>query len=89
MEKPKLIKHVIDRFSLEGWPTFADGVKEYEAEASARRASRECEVEEAQRLGSFTLDHLRSLPYLPGNQFVEGGRELIPNPEQSPSVRQD
>lgn len=51
---------------------------------SANRTTADCIAEETQRLGAFSLQHARQLPYVPGNPFVEGGQELIPNPPQSP-----
>lgn len=36
------------------------------------------------RLGGVPLAHLRALPYIEGNRFVDGTVERIPNPEQNP-----
>ena len=82
--KPKeTIKFVASHLGGGGWAAFAIEMKEFEAEASARRVSRECEAEEVQRLGELStkwlvdVGYLQRMPYVPGNQFVEGGKEQV------------
>lgn len=59
-------------------------------ELSMDQATAECTAEETERLGAFSLSHARELHHVPGNMwvpggfFVEGGREQIPNPQQTP-----
>lgn len=81
--KPK-IERIVD-FQVKRLEVQRKADREWEAQRAAERASRECQEEEVQRLGHFAVDgridigYIQKMPYVPGNQFVEGGHETPPD----------